>query len=241
MLGIAVRFWRILAVGVAALSLAGQERPIGQGVDFYTKEKEAALGKQLADDVRRTTTRLDDAVQAYVERVGRRLAEHLPDTSSTFHFEVIVDDRGGPTHEPIALPGGYIFVPQALLKAAHDESEFAGMLAHAMVHVVARHGMRTATQIQLANQATIPLIYVGGWEGAASAIIPVAFRKFWRAYELDADSVAVSVMAASGYRPASFLRYIRREEPRSTGTRPQSANPSHSERIAGIEEAIGKL
>ena len=243
MLKIAMRFWRILVVNLAALSLIGQERPIGQGVNFYTKEKEAALGKQFANEVLRTTTRLDDdAAQAYVERVGGKLAEHLPDTSWTFHFAVIVDDRGGPTHEPVALPGGYIFVPQGLLKTTQDENEFAGMLAHAMVHTAARHGTRDATRMEIANQTTIPLIYIGGWPRAESIMIPVAFRKFWRACEFEADRVAVSTMAAAGYDPAALLRYIRRVEPELTEAKQaNSSMPAHAQRVEALEKAIGSL
>src|SRR5206468_770429 len=83
-------------------------------------------------------------VQAYVEGIGRNLAAHLPDTSLTFTFAVLSDNHGGPTHEPISLPGGYIFVSSSLILAAQDEAEFAGMLAHAMIHVAARDERITA-------------------------------------------------------------------------------------------------
>jgi predicted Zn-dependent protease len=127
--------FRSLVTVLAAVALTAQERQLGQGVNFYSKEKEAALGVGLAEDARRQTTKLDNPeVQAYVERVGRRLAAHLPDTSLTFTIAVITDDRGGPTHEPIAIPGGYLFVPTSLILAAQNEAEFAGMLSHAMIH-----------------------------------------------------------------------------------------------------------
>jgi predicted Zn-dependent protease len=236
---------RSLIPVLAALSLTAQQRDLGQGVNFYSKEKEAALGKGLADDVRRQTTKLDNPeVQAYVERIAGRLAAHLPDTSLTFTFTVVTDDRGGPTHEPYALPGGYIFVSSSLILGAQDEAEFAGMLAHAMIHVAARHSTREATRRQLANQATIPLIYMGGWQtgNASQILIPVGFLKFQRANELEADTLAVPTMAAAGYDPAAFLRYISRVQPESTGqAKVFSPMPTRDERIAAIQAAIGKL
>src|SRR5260370_13923813 len=97
--------YRSIVIVLAAMGLTAQERQLGQGVNFYSKEKEAALGKTLAEDLSRQTTKLDNPeVQAYVERVGRQLAGHLPDTSWTFNFTVISDDRGGPTPQTIAFP-----------------------------------------------------------------------------------------------------------------------------------------
>jgi predicted Zn-dependent protease len=236
---------RSLVPVLAALSLTAQQRDLGKGVNFYSKEKEAALGKVMAEDVRRQTTKLDNPeVQAYVERVGGRLAAHLPDTSLTFTFAVVSDDRGGPTHEPYALPGGYIFISSSLILGAQDEAEFAGTLAHAMVHVAARHSTRNATRGEIANLATIPLIYMGGWQigDAARTLIPVGFLKFQREFELEADRVAVPTMAAAGYDPAALLRYVSRVQPESTGqVRVFDPMPTRDQRIAAIQGAIRKL
>src|SRR5260370_14565359 len=169
--------YRSIVIVLAAMGLAAQERHLGQGVNFYSKEKEAALGKTLAEDLSRQTTKLDNPeVQAYVERVGRQLAGHLPDTTWTFNFTVISDDLGGATHEPIAFPGGYIFVPASLILAAQNEAQFAGVLAHAIIPVAARHGTPSATRGEVASLATIPLIVTGRTVGDANEmLIPVGF------------------------------------------------------------------
>lgn len=236
---------RSLIPVLAVLSLTAQQRDLGKGVNFYSKEKEAALGKTLAEDVRRQTTKLDNPeVQAYIERIGRNLAAHLPDTSLTFTFAVISDDQGGPTHEPISLPGGYIFVSSSLILGAQDEAEFAGMLAHAMIHIAARHGTRSATRGEIANLASVPLIYMGGWQigNTSQILIPVGFLKFQRAFELEADRVAVATMAAAGYDPAALLRYISRVQPETTGqAQVFSPLPTRDARIAAIQAAIRKL
>ncbi len=243
---------RSLVIVLAAVALGAQERHLGQGVNFYSKAKEDALGKVLAEDLSRQTTKLDNPeVQAYVERVGRQLAAHLPDTSWTFSFTVIADDRGGPTHEPFSLPGGYIFVPAGLILGAHDEAEFAGMIAHAMIHVAARHGTRQATRGEIANLATIPLIFMGGWAGDPNGtLVPVGFRRFQRANEIEADRVAVPTMAAAGYDPGALLRYISRVQADSVGQRcslrcqratngsPLSRKPSPSSTISSASRTL---
>src|SRR5258707_6777372 len=146
-----------------ALTLSAQERQVGQGVSFYSVEKEAAIGASLARDVRQNTTAIErPVVLEYVQRIGGKLAAQLTSPLS-YTFSVIADDRGGPTHEPLSLPGGYIFVSSRLILTARNEAEFAGMLAHAMAHVAERHATRQSTRGQVANGASIPLIFMGGW------------------------------------------------------------------------------
>src|SRR5215469_9124306 len=106
---------------LAVLSLNAQ-------VNFYSREKEEALGAQLAAEVTKNTTPLDSAAgRAYIDGLTRQLAAALPDQTFHFKFTLVADDLDGSTHEPKALPGGYIFVPAKLLLAAENEAEVAGM------------------------------------------------------------------------------------------------------------------
>jgi len=123
-------------------------------------------------------------------------------------------------HEAPAFPGGFVFVPAALILAAQSEDEFAGMLAHAIAHIEARHGTKQAAGAQTLNLATVPLIFIGGWMGNATPngnrlAIPRAFLPVWRANELAADSLAAKMMSAAGYDPEALARYIEREQPES--------------------------
>src|SRR5260370_28066656 len=148
---------------LVALTLSAQERHVGKGVGFKSVEKEAAIGASFARDVRRNTTAIESpAVRDYVQRIGGLLSPQVSSPLS-YTFSVIADDRGGPTHEPLSLPGGYIFVPSKLILTAKNDAEFAGMLAHAIAHVAERPGTRRATRGQGANTASIPLIFVAGW------------------------------------------------------------------------------
>ena len=90
--------------------------------------KEAAIGAQMANEVRRGTTPLESPeVQSYVERIGNKLASQFTSEGRTYTFAVVTDSLSGRTHEPIALPGGYVFVSTSLLSAAQDEAGFAGI------------------------------------------------------------------------------------------------------------------
>ena len=122
---------------LAACLLSAQERQIGRGINFYSLEKERALGEQLAKEVERQVTPVEiRAVQEYLDDLTRRLAAQLP---AQFAYTVAVIKEDG-EYEPMPLPGGFIFVPTSLILAAQNEAEFAGMLAHAMAHIAARHG-----------------------------------------------------------------------------------------------------
>ncbi len=139
---------RVLAASLlTAVSICAQGVPAKSGPNFYSIEKERSLGASQARDFERTTTALNSPTALdYVQKMGARLATQIPQGQFAYTFAVIKDDQGGPLHEPVVFPGGYIFVPAGLLLAAQNEAEMAGMLAHAMAHVAARHATREATQ-----------------------------------------------------------------------------------------------
>jgi predicted Zn-dependent protease len=92
-------------------------------------------------------TPLDNAAALdFVKRLGARLAAQLPEPRFDYTFAVTASDQSNVLHEPLSLPGGYIFVPTSLFLTVQDEAEFAGMLAHAMAHVANRDGTRAATR-----------------------------------------------------------------------------------------------
>jgi len=218
-------------------------------VNFYSLEKEAALGAQLAADVTRTTQTVDSqAARDYLNRLGQRLASQLPEPAFTYTFAVVANGPAGATHEPLSLPGGYIFVPAGLFLDAQNEAEFAGMIAHAMAHAAARHYTRQATRTEMVNTATAPLIRTGGWAGDAvkpgqSSAIPLGLLRFQRLSEFEADRLAVSAMAEAGFDPAALASYISRVQPPEDIAQPRafSSLPARDQRLAALQEAIQKL
>src|SRR5208282_5311423 len=117
-------------------------RNVGKGVNFYSIEKEIALGKQLAQQVERQAKLINDPIIAeYVNRVGQNLVRNS-DAKVPFTIRVIDTEEVN----AFALPGGFFFVNSGLILKADTEAELAGVMAHEIAHVAARHGTRQATR-----------------------------------------------------------------------------------------------
>ena len=122
-------------------------RNVGKGVNFYSLEKEIALGKQLASEVERQAKIINDPVIAeYVNRVGQNLVRNS-DAKVPFTIKVIDSEEVN----AFALPGGFFFVNSGLILKADNEAELAGVMAHEIAHVAARHGTRQATRGEIAQ------------------------------------------------------------------------------------------
>ena len=223
-------------------------RDVGKGVNFYSLEKEMALGKQLAEEVQRQAKVLDDPlITEYVNRVGQNLVRNS-DAKVPFKFQVI----DGPEVNAFALPGGYVFVYTGLIKMADEEDEFAGALAHEIAHVAARHMTRNATKGQIAQIGTIPLrIGLGGWGGyaaqqAAGLAIPMSLLSFGRKDESEADYLGVQYMYAAGYDPNGAvsifekLEALERNKP-GVVSRMFATHPMDADRIAKTQAEIQKI
>jgi predicted Zn-dependent protease len=213
-----------------------------RGVNLYSTEKKAALGVRLAGDIRsRSTAIASPTVDAYLARLGTRLVAQMQDQRSSYTFAVIADDTSGGIHEPLALPGGYVFVPAGLFLESHGEAEFAGMVAHAVAHIAARHGTRQATRSELSGSTT-PVVFLGGWTRLASdgnPAVPLGLLTFQRGFEREADVLAVQAMAKAGYDPTTLVRYIERVQPPRAGVdRAYSPLPDRDSRIATMREII---
>src|ERR1700736_6374527 len=185
----------------------------GKGVNFYSIEKEIGLGKGLAQEVERSAKIVDDPViSEYVNRIGQNLVRNS-DAKVPFTIKVIDSEDVN----AFALPGGFFFVNTGLILKADNEAELAGVMAHEIAHVAARHGTRQATRGEIANLASIPLIFMGGWTGygirqAASVLVPVGFLKFSRAFESEADMLGLEYMYKTGYDPTAFIDFFEKIE-----------------------------
>ena len=186
---------------------------VGKGLNFYSIDREIALGKQMADEVEKDARLVTDPVVAeYVNRVGQNLVRNS-DAKVPFIIKVI----DSADINAFALPGGFFFVNTGLILKAADEAELAAVMAHEIAHVAARHGTRQATRGQLINYGSIPLIFMGGWAGfaireAAGAAIPLGFLKFSRGMESEADMLGMEYMYKAGYDPTAFVDFFEKIE-----------------------------
>ncbi len=224
-------------------------RNVGKGVNFYSIEHEIALGKGLAQEVERSSKLIDDPVVVeYVNRVGQNLVRNS-DAKVPFTIKVIDSDEVN----AFALPGGFFYVNSGLILRAQEESELAGVMAHEISHVTARHGTKQATKGEMMQLATIPLMLLGpgGWAGygiyqALQLAIPLSYLKFSRDDEREADFLGLQYMYKAGYDPNAYVTFFERiqaDEKRRPGTIPKffSTHPPTPERIAGAQKEIARI
>src|SRR5437868_6706605 len=224
------------------------ERAIGNGLNLYSIEKERALGRQLAQEVESQSRLVSDPViTEYVNRVGQSIVRNS-DARVPFTIKVIDDDE----INAFALPGGYFYVDSGLILAADSEAELAGVMAHEIAHVAARHATKNATKAQLWNLASIPLIFVGGPVGyavrqVAGLAVPMSYMKFSRDAEREADLLGLEYDYAAGYDPQSFVHFFEKLETGEKQKKPNwiakafATHPMNSDRIRRAQKEIQNL
>jgi predicted Zn-dependent protease len=224
-------------------------RGVGKGINFYSIEREIGLGKQLAQEVERSSKLIDDpVVTEYVNRVGQNLVRNS-DAKVPFTIKVIDSDEVN----AFALPGGFFYVNSGLILRAQEESELAGVMAHEIAHVCARHGTKQATKGDLIQIASIPAMIMlpYGWAGygiyqGMNFLIPMTFLKFSRDSEREADFLGLQYMYKAGYDPNSYVTFFERiqaDEKRRPGTigKAFSTHPPTQDRIENTQKEIARI
>jgi hypothetical protein len=226
----------------------GNRKVGGRGLgDWYSLESEIRMGKQYSMMVENSVKMVQDpVVNEYVNRIGQNLVRNS-DAQVPFTIKVIDSDEVN----AFALPGGFFYVNSGLILAADEEAELAGVMAHEISHVAARHGMRQLTRANIAQIATIPLIFVGGGIGygiyeASGLALPLTFMKFQRNFEAEADYLGLQYMYKTGYDPQAFISFfekIQAKEKKKPGTiaKAFASHPQTPDRIEASQKEIATI
>lgn len=215
--------------------------------NWYSLETEIKIGKQYSMQVEQSVKLVQDpVVNEYVNRIGQNLVRNS-DAQVPFTIKVIDSDE----INAFALPGGFFYVNSGLILAADEEAELAGVMAHEISHVCARHGMRQMTRANWANIGTIPLIFIGGGIGygiyeAAGLGLPLTFMKFQRNFEAEADYLGLQYMYKTGYDPQAFISFfekIQAKEKKKPGTiaKAFASHPQTPDRIEASQKEIATI
>jgi beta-barrel assembly-enhancing protease len=215
--------------------------------NWYSVEKQIAMGKQYAQQVESTVKLVQDpTVTEYVNRVGQNIVRNS-DSQVPFTIKVVDSDD----INAFALPGGFFFVNSGLILAADEEAELAGVMAHEIAHVAACHAARENTRGNLMQMASIPLIFVGGAVGyagyeAAGLALPMTFLHFSRGFEAEADYLGLQYMYKAGYDPQAFISFfekVQAQEKKKPGTLSKAfaTHPQTPDRIEKSQQEIATI
>jgi Peptidase family M48 len=217
--------------------------------NWYSTDSEIKMGKGYASEIEKSTKFITDPViTEYVNRVGQNIVKNS-DCKVPFTIKIIDSDE----INAMALPGGFFYVNSGLILNADEEAEMAGVMAHEIAHVCAHHAAREMTRMNYTQIGMVPLMIMlpYSWAGygiyeATQLAIPIAFLKFSRDFESQADYLGVQYMYRAGYDPQAFISFFEKVqalEKRKPGmvAKAFSDHPQTPDRILHSQEEIARI
>jgi predicted Zn-dependent protease len=223
-------------------------RIVGIFPNFISQGKEIQLGAQFAQMFEETARLVEDPlVTEYVDRLGQEIVKHS-DAKVPFKIKVVDTDEVN----AFALPGGFLYVNKGLILEADNESELAGVLAHEIAHVTARHATERMSKGQLLQFAAIPALFVGGGlagygiQNGLGLGMNLAVLGITRKSESEADQLGTQYLWNTGYDPHGFITFFEKLEARQKDKPGKFAgffrtHPTPESRIEDVQEEISFL
>jgi hypothetical protein len=222
--------------------------PIKPGFNTFSKEQDIQLGREAAAQIRKQIQVVpDQSLQSYVGTVGQRLASQPAADDYPYEFTLIHDS----SINAFALPGGPIFVHSGLLRAADNESQLAGVLAHEISHVALRHATNQASK---ANLIQLPAILAGAAIGQESILaqlsqiglgfgVNAVMLKYSRDAERQADALGTRIMHEAGYNPIAMADFFEKLSAEGGARAPEflSSHPDPGNRTEAVLAEIKTL
>jgi Zn-dependent protease with chaperone function len=238
----------LIALAIALSLVAGVaegQTKVNPGWNMFSAQQDVEIGAQSAAEAERQLPLVRDAdVEAYVNRIGQKLAANAGGPQFQYRFRVI----NASDINAFALPGGFVYLNRGIIENARNEGEVAGVLAHEIAHSALRHGTHQASKAYAA-QAGLQILggLLGGKVGNNTAQIlntvggvglNALFLKFSRELETQADVRGAQILAASGYTPADMVSFFNTLAKVDTSKKTTwlSNHPAPPDRIARIEK-----
>jgi predicted Zn-dependent protease len=236
-----------LLAGVRSGLGDGAQTRASAGFNLFSPEQDIELGQASAEEIRRQLVVVrDERTERYIQRLGERLAAVAPGYRFPYKFVVVAS----PEVNAFALPGGYVFVNEGAIEAAHSEGELAGVLAHEIAHVSLRHGTTQASRAYLAKTGLSILnavsVALQGDVGRLAAVVGGAgadkfFLKSNRDAEAQADAEGARLLAAAGYDPRDMAEFFERLYEHGGEREEAGDHPDPASRIAAIGRVVAEL
>lgn len=195
----------LIALGGCATNPATGERMMS----LMSAEEEARIGAQEHERLLPAFGGKvsDEALQRYIASIGNLLARTSELPNLKFTFTVLNTDMVN----AFALPGGYVYITRGLLALANSEAEVAGVLAHEIGHVTARHAAQRHSRSVLAGGLAAAIgIFTGSGELAqiAGSGLGIYLRGYSREQEFEADTLGVRYLKRAGFDPGAMARFL---------------------------------
>lgn len=236
----------ILSVAMAPGCAARKPgEPLRPGFNLYSREQDVQLGREASAQIRKQVRVVENRqLQNYISQLGQTLASQPEAGGYPYEFTLIHDD----SINAFALPGGPIYVHTGLVRAADNEAQLVGVLAHEIAHVALRHGTSQASKAVLIQ---LPAAAAGAAVGQGSILAQLTqlgiglgansvLLKYSRDAENQADALGARLMAKARYNPIEMARFFEKLEASGGSRAPQflSSHPKPGNRVKNVEAEV---